>query len=63
MNIQTDELIKIIIENQLLAFPILGILLILLFILTWKQARRSWCFYVSKRKLLKNIQNTLQHGA
>ena len=63
MNIQTNEFVKLIIDYQLLAFPILAILLTVLVILTWKQARRSWCFYLSKRKLLENIQFTLQHGS
>ena len=63
MDIQTNEFIKIIIDYQLLAFPILGILLTLFVVLTWRQARRSWCFYLSKRKLLENIQYTLQHGS
>ena len=53
MNIQINEFIKIIIEYQLLAFPILGILLTLLVILAWRQVRRGWRFYLSKRKLLE----------
>ncbi|MDG1176771.1 MAG: hypothetical protein P8L36_09890 [SAR324 cluster bacterium] len=63
MNIQINEFIKIIIDYQLLAFPILGILLTLLLILSWRQARRGWRFYLSKRKLLENIQHTLQHDS
>ena len=53
MNIEINEFIKIIIEYQLLSFPILGILLTLFGILAWRQTRRSWHFYLSKRKLLE----------
>jgi hypothetical protein len=63
MDIQTGEFIKILIDYQLLAFPILGILLTLLVVLTWRQARRGWSFYHSKRKLLENIQHTMQLGS
>ncbi|MBL4823844.1 MAG: hypothetical protein JKY07_01115 [SAR324 cluster bacterium] len=63
MDIQTNEIIKILIDYKLLVFPILGLLATLLLVLTWRQASRSWCFYFSKRKLLENLQYTLQHGS
>ena len=63
MDIQANEIIKIFINNQLLAFPVLGVFATLLLILTWKQVKRSWYFYKSKRKFLEHLEFTLAQNS
>ncbi len=55
MDIMLNQVIKLIVENHYIIFPLLTILSAALALLTWNQIQVGWRFYFSKRRLILQL--------